>query len=120
MPFDYANTAATALRLLTKFGAEATLTHNSDGTYDPDTGGVTETTATDTVQACVFPIADKLIDGTLIQAGDRTAYVSAVGVTNPRPNDILLWEGISLRVINAKSLGPAGVYVLHELQVRNP
>ena len=118
MAFDYSKTAATALKLLTKFGAQTTITHNSDGSYDPSTGATTETTTIDTVKACVFPIADKMIDGTLIQAGDQTAYVSAVGITNPRPNDLMLWQGAYLRVINVKSLWPAGVYVLHELQVR--
>lgn len=115
--FNYENTAATALRLLTKFGAETTLTHIAPGTYDPATATDTPTETVDTVQACVFPYGDKFVDGTLIQAKDQQAYVSAGG-TEPKPGAVLLWGGKELTVVKAKNLGPAGTMVLFEMQVR--
>ena len=38
MTFNYAATATTATRLLTRFGAAATLKRETVGAYDPDTG----------------------------------------------------------------------------------
>lgn len=117
MPFDYVATRATATRLLTKFGAATTLTHVAPGAYDPATGASVPIETAETAQACVFPYGDKFIDGTLIQAKDQQAFVSAEG-TEPKPGSVLLWEGKKLSVVRAKNLGPAGVMVLFELQVR--
>lgn len=114
----YTEMAETARALLAEFGAQTTLTHKADGTYDPDTATATPAETTDTVQACVFPIADALIDGTMVQAGDKTAYLSAVNVTAPRPNDVLAWQGATLTVVKAKNIAPAGTAVLFECQVR--
>jgi hypothetical protein len=123
MTFDYAKTAATAQRLLTRFGASTTLTHITAGTYNPDTGTNTPTEVAQTVVAALFPFGHSMVDGTLILATDQQAYIgvkttAGAAVTEPKPGAVLTWGGRGLTVINAKNLGPAGTMVLFELQVR--
>jgi hypothetical protein len=118
MAFDYDKTAATALRLITKFGASSTLTHVAPATYDPTTGSTTPTETAQTVQACVFPYSNALIDGTLIRTTDLQALVAASGVSEPAAGSTLLWGGVTRTIVRAKNLGPAGTFVLYELQVR--
>lgn len=117
----YTRAIATVERMLRKYGAETTLTTPSATapTYNTATGVSTPASPTvDPVQAVVFPYADKYIDGTLILAGDEQAYISAVGITEPKPGSVLAWRGKSYTTVRAKVLGPSGVNVLYELQVR--
>lgn len=119
MAFDYASVAAEAAAVLREFGATGTLTRTTPGTYDPATGKAATSTTTQTVTAVMFPYGDKFIDGTLILAGDRQAFIAAVGVTPPQAGDVLTWGGETFTVVKAKNLSPARVAVLFECQVRN-
>lgn len=122
MSFNYSKTAATVTRLLQRFGASATLTSVTGGTYDPSTGGSTgETTTNTTVTAAVFDFSDKqdgaqFLPGTLILAGDKQVFM-AVG-TAPVPGNTLTWQSVIYQVVAVKTLAPAGVAVLYELLVR--
>ncbi|MGA0608832.1 hypothetical protein [Caldimonas sp. KR1-144] len=116
--FNYAATAQTAQRLLQRFGAQTTLTRPGTPTYDPETGETTATPVVDSCTAAVFPYGDKYVDGTQILATDRQAYIAAVGLTEPKPGDVLLWGGSGLTVIKTKNIAPAGLPVLYEAQVR--
>lgn len=116
--FNYLSLAATANKLLQRFGASATLTRSRPGEYDPDTGAAPITAPVQNVTAAVFPVEDRFVDGTLIFATDQQAYVSAVGVTEPKPGDVLAWNGGSLTAVRCKNLGPSGVHVLYEMVVR--
>lgn len=118
MAFNYSATAATADRLLKRFGASAQVTRNTPGAYDPATGSAPITTTAQPVTAAVFDYDHSYIDGTRIQQGDRRAFVSAVGVWAPKQGDVLAWDGSDLTVITSKPLKPAGLSVLYELQVR--
>jgi hypothetical protein len=121
MSFDYTRTRATVQRLLAKFGAETTLTTPAPTapTYDTTSGNATPASPTvDTVTAAVFPYADKFVDGTMILAGDEQAFLSAVGITEPKPGSVLSWRARSYTTIRAKTLAPAGEAVIYELQVR--
>ena len=124
MAFDYANTAQTVLRLLARFGAATTLTRPGVSAYDPTTGTVNATPVVDAVTAAVFPymlrrLDDRSIDGTLIFATDKQAYIaSPTGLAEPKPGDVLLWQGVGLTVVTCKSVAPAGVAVIYEMQVR--
>lgn len=121
MSFDYGTTAATAARLIARFGSKVVLTRSVPGAYDPATGAPAAPTVTmQNVDAVVLDFPQSYIDGTLIRAGDRKVLVSAVGTTAPMAGDTMAWEGQSLVVINAKKLGPAGPAVLFTLQVRTP
>jgi hypothetical protein len=117
----YTRAIAMVQRLLAKYGTTTTLTTPSDtaAAYDPATGTATLAAPTvDTVTVAVFPYADKFIDGTLILTGDEQAYLSAQGISEPKPGSMLAWRGKSYTTVRAKTLGPAGVNVLYELQVR--
>lgn len=114
--FQYPATAATAARLLERFGAAATLKRQSGTTYDPTTGTSTQTYTSYATTAAVFNYAQKYIDGTLIQAGDKQAYC-APAVT-PEQGDRFTWDVADYTVVDVKAVAPAGVPVLYEVQLR--
>ena len=116
MSFDYAGTAATATRLLARFGAVCTLKRTAAGAYDPATGQSAETVTELATVAVVFPYAQKYIDGSLILQGDQQAYMDP-GVT-PKQGDVLAWNGKDYTVVAFKEVSPAGTVVLFEAQVR--
>ena len=119
--FDYAKTAATADRLIKRFGTGATLrrTLNDGAAYDPATGTVTVPTVVDTVcSAVVIDYDQKMIDGTLIRNGDKRVYMSVVGVALPLAADLFVWQGVTYSVMAVKPLAPSGVNVFYELQAR--
>jgi hypothetical protein len=118
MSFDYAEIAADAQALLEEFGARGQIKRSTPGVYDPSLGAAPVTTTTQVVTAAVFAMPAHLIDGTTVLQGDEQAYMSALGITDPAPLDVLTWQGVGYTVISAKRLAPAGVAVLHELQVR--
>lgn len=114
---DYAAKARSADRMIRAYGSTATHTA-VDATYNPATGGTTDVTTTQAVQAAVFDYAAGVIDGTMILAGDKQAFVSAVGVTAPRAGDSLTWGGVVHKLVTVKPLAPALVNVLFECQIR--
>ena len=114
--FNYPATAATATRLLQRFGAACTIKHPTGTAYDPDTGTMTPTYANTPSTAAVFDFAQKYIDGTLILQGDKQAYC-APGVAVVQ-GDAVTWMGIDYTVIAVKPVSPAGVTVLFEAQLR--
>lgn len=116
MTFDYANTAATALRLLQRFGASATIKRETAGAYDPETGSNTVTSTTLATTACVFDYPQKYVDGTLIKQGDKQAYLASTQL--PAHGDKLTWAGLDYTVVNFKAIAPAGTAVLYEAQIR--
>lgn len=116
MTFNYTKTAATATRLLARFGAAATLKRQSAGTYNPNTGTDTVTSTSLATTACVFAYPQSYIDGSLIMQGDQRAYLS--NEQAPKQGDVLTWQGTDYTVIKAKPVSPAGVVVLHECQLR--
>lgn len=118
MAYDYAQSAATVQRLLTRFGAAATLKSQTAGAYNPATGQAPVTTFSQGCVACMFDVDQKLVDGTNIIAGDKTALVSTINVLAPVPGHVFTWQGKDYRVVTVKTLAPAGVNVLHELLVR--
>ncbi|MDM0041877.1 hypothetical protein QTI05_22745 [Variovorax sp. J22R193] len=114
----YGNMAATAAGLITKFGAAASLARITAGAYNPVTGTSTPTEVVQAVRAVVLDYDAKMIDGSMIQQGDKQVYLSAVGVLPPAVADVLTWQGVAYTIISVKPLAPAGVDTLHELQVR--
>jgi hypothetical protein len=114
--FAYAQSAATALHLLQRFGAAATLKRQSTGSYDASTGATPVTVSALATTAAVFAYDQKYIDGTLIKQGDQRAYLSNEQV--PQQGDVLGWQGADYQVIAVKPLSPAGIVVLYEAQLR--
>lgn len=117
--FDYAKTAATAARLLLKFGRSVTITRTTPGTYDPATGAPgTGTTATHAGTAVLLNYAQRDIDGTHVRVGDQRAYIAPDLAVTPQTGDTLTIGGEVWSVIASRPLAPAGTVVLHEAQVR--
>ncbi len=140
----YARMAATAVRLLAKFGTTATLSQTSSGSYDPVSGEVSgEETNTYTVRAVVLDYTmprerdGVFSEGTLVRAGDKKILCEP-GVVVPEAGDSLLlgdqnlllddrqcvddWlsvdGGLPYEIIRVKTVSPAGTPVLYELQAR--
>ena len=121
--FNYPATAATATRLLKRFGADATVKRVSGSAYDPDTGTTIPTYADTPSTAAVFDYAQKYIDGTLILQGDKQAYCAPA--VAPVQGDQFDWPvnvpdvtPVTYTVIAVKPVSPAGVPVLFEAQIR--
>jgi hypothetical protein len=115
----YDEVAADADALIAELGTTSTLTRTVPGGYDPDTG--TTTGDVTTVYPCtlaVIPIADKFVDGTRILTGDQEAYMSAVGLGDPMPGDVVVWRGATYTTVKGEILAPAGTAVLYTLQLR--
>lgn len=116
MTFNYPATAATATRILTRFGAACTLKRTSQGAYNPATGTSAVTTTSLPTTAAVFAYPQKYVDGTLILEGDQQAFC-APGVV-PKQGDALTWQGVDYQVVMVKPVSPAGIPVLFEAQIR--
>lgn len=122
----YGNLAATADRLITKFGAAATLRVRTAGAYDPATGQSAQTDTDYPIKAAVFDVRNEEIDGTLIKASDKRAYISTLpGVPVPSVGDLMIWQGVTYQFAPngnsepaVKDLAPAGVSVLYEAILR--
>ena len=114
--YNYVKTAATASRLLTRFGAACTLKRQTSGAYDTSTALAVVTETSLAAVACVFDYAQSYIDGTLILAGDKQAFMASSPV--PKQGDRFTWAAIDYTVQQVKPISPAGVPVLYECQVR--
>lgn len=115
----YAEMAQVADEILREFGAAGTLTYKTrSGEYDPDLGDYPEVEVTQACTAAVFPVDQKLVDGTTVLATDEQAYLSAVGLSIPEPTHVLTLGGVARTVVSVKKLAPAGTSVLVELIVR--
>jgi hypothetical protein len=122
--FDYANSAATATRLLTKFGRA--MTHNSiaEGVYDPSTGTVTNVTTAQSGVGALLEYSTKEKGehqqaGTAIDASTRKLLLSVSGITvAPKPADTVVFNSVTYAVLQVATLAPGGTPVLYECMVR--
>lgn len=112
----YANLAATARRLLTQFGTDATLTRVTTGDYDPATGTASQTTTDYTCKAARFDYSQRDIDGTNIRVGDQRIYMDATVM--PQTGDTIALGDRTYVVVTARSIGPALTAVLYDVQAR--
>lgn len=120
--FDYAKSAATSLRLLTKFGQNVTLTRPTTGAYDPALSTAPVTTVTETRKAVLLDydrinFGQTLQDGTRIQAGDRRCLMGADGSV-PTTLDYVTVGGVKYPIKVVKALNPAGTPVLYDMLIR--
>jgi hypothetical protein len=113
----YDNMAATARRLLTQYGQACTLTRTTTGEYDPDTGTAPVTTETQSVKCAVIDYPAALIDGSIIQVGDKKVIMES-SATAPQAVDTLTVGATVYQIISVKPLEPAGINVIYTLQVR--
>jgi len=117
--FDYARPAATAKRLLTRFGQVVTIKRTTPGAYDPATGTVSGGTVGYSCAGAVMNYASRDIDGTLVQRGDVRVLLAPDAAFEPKPGDtVTLADTTVLTVINSRATKPAGLAVLYEIQAR--
>lgn len=133
MSFDYFESAQDALATLIDFnGAEpgVRLTRTPKAEYDKTLGKTVSGAPVVTLGVgLVFDYGlhasgAGTVGGSLIVAGDRQLYLAALtvdGVAIPQPvkgDKALAPDGIEYNVENVKSLAPAGVPVLYDIQLR--
>lgn len=114
----YDNLAETASELLEEFGTDLVLTRVASGAYDPDTGDVTNTETTHTGFGAAFDYESRDIDGTKIKAGDQRILISVTGMAEPEADDRVTVNGKTFTVVRSRTLAPAGVPVVFEVQAR--
>lgn len=114
--FDYTATAATATRLLTRFGAAAVLKRQNSDEYDADSASVLVTETELAVIAAVFDYPARYVDGTLIKSGDKQALLGPAYA--PAQGDRMEWNDSDWVVVNVKAIAPSGTVVMHECQIR--
>lgn len=121
----YDRMAATALRLIERFGLTATLSEVTPGEYDPVTGVETGgATLTQTGQLILLDYTAQeagIINaaGSLVQQGDKKIMLAAKGLEwPPTMTTTVLADGLTWTIINIKSTNPAGMPLVYELHGR--
>ncbi|MGO3563729.1 hypothetical protein SAMN04490192_3406 [Pseudomonas lundensis] len=121
----YDRMAATALRLIERFGLTATLSEVTPGEYDPvtgvETGGAT-LTQTGQLILLEYTSAEAGIinaSGSLVQQGDKKIMLAAKGLAwPPTLTTTILADGQTWTIVNVKSTNPAGTPLVYELHGR--
>jgi len=118
MAFDYAKSAATALKLLANFGRDVTLRNNTVGAYNVATGenAVLETDATYKGALLDFGAGKTLIGGNLIQVGDKRLLLEAAAT--PTLQDHIIVGTDDYAILSLGELNPAGTTILFDLHIR--
>ena len=113
----YTGIAATASKLLTKYGKPITFSRTTAGTYDPITGATTAgTTATFTPPGIFQTIRADLIDGELIQKGDKMFVID--NSFAPTLTDTVLIGSENWSIVNIREVEPAGLALVRFIQAR--
>lgn len=118
MAFDYISTALDASALLAEFGAPVTLTRITTGVYDPATGTVVNSGATYTAPGVKLNYEQRAIDGTNILQGDQRVYLDPLIAVAPQAGDTMTVGTEVFTVVASRPLAPAGIVVLHDIQIR--
>lgn len=115
--FDYATLAATATRLLNRFGRAMQVKRAVPGTYDPVTGQETgaSTLYANTIGA-FMQITTAYAATHEVQQGDRLALIDAT--IAPELTDALVVGASELVIVNIESINPAGTPLAYRMQVR--
>jgi len=115
---DYAKTAASALKSLTKYGQSVTRRSYTAGTYDPAAGLVTPTTTDTTRKGALFDFGagQTLERGTLIQGGDKRLLLDATATVSPQ--DHFIMGALEYVIVSIGEINPAGTVVLYDLHLR--
>ena len=120
----YTNAAATALRLLTKFGQDITLRKLTPAVYDPSTGATTPGTSDTTRKGVLLDydrvnFGETLQDGTLVTGADRRLLLDANGVAPTLADRIFTVGGNEWVIRDIKTLDPSGASpVLYDCRIR--
>ena len=112
----YAGLAATATRLIKKYGKTMYIVRSGDS-VDPVTG--VETTGSNMnhkLSGILQNYPDNLVDGTRIKASDRLIIID--GQTIPLLDDKIKLESQDWNIESIKTSNPAGTRLIHFIQAR--
>lgn len=113
----YTRMAATASKLLNKFGGAVTVVRNVGGSVNPVTGVVTPgSNTTLTGKGLLNKFSDDLIDGTRIKASDRLLMLDSS--FEPVMTDKPTIASQNWTIVEIRTIKPANVAVMYALQVR--
>ncbi len=115
---DYAAKAATATKLLQKFGGPITLRQTIQGEYDPDTGQVGQEIIDWPTFGAKFNYVQDHIDGTLIQRSDQELYMAAENIPPPTTAYQVIVGTKTYPIITVQAVEPYNVPLLYILQIR--
>ncbi len=121
---DYANLAKSAKRLIDSNGTKCILIHPGKQVYDPATNEYIDSGQRFDGVCIISGYHDRLVDGTVIQAGDRK--ITAVLSEEPKPGlsklEVYDKAGTlkeTYNVINANPVNPnASTVIVYKLQCR--
>ncbi len=115
----YDTLAETAVRLITEKGRAVSLLYKENGSYSPSSD-VMAGSSIETVEtvAAITEYQDKLVDGTLILAGDKQALLFAKDLVKPRMSDILTDGGVEWNIVRVGEIGPGDTPIIYKLQLR--
>jgi ABC-type branched-subunit amino acid transport system substrate-binding protein len=109
--------AATALRLINRYGGDVTLRTVTTGDYNE--GTATQTTSDQTVKGVISNYTAYDLANTLVQADDRRVTIAASGLTSaPTSNDLVVIGNVVGRVVMVTPTAPSGTPLVYDLQVR--
>lgn len=111
----YVGLAATALRLLTKYGAQYTFTTYTQGAYNVGTGTNSVTTSTYTKYAVKDTYSLFEQNNTAVQKGDLRLIAENGDYT---VGDTVVIDSETWRIMSADPIKPAATGVAYVLQVR--
>ncbi len=121
----YSRMQQTTNKLLKGKGQAVTLTKVVPGTYDPATGGVTNTSTTQTGTGAILDWNSRNVDGTTIKIGDKRLLLSALNsagaaLTAPALGDKITDAASVVYTLVAplEIISPAGTPVLYKCNMR--
>jgi hypothetical protein len=113
----YNSMAATASKLITKFGAVGEIKRTTGGSIDPVTGTVTAgTTVIYTPNTIVQKYADELVDGARILSSDRMIILD--NTIEPVSTDTITIGGENWSIVSIRESNPAGIPLVYFVQAR--
>lgn len=105
-------------KLINSVGKTLTLRKVTEGSYDPSTGGISNTTADTTTKGMLLNYMDMQFDGDIIQHGDRKIVLRATDSVTPEIQDIVLDGSVEYRLIDVRQIEEAGVDIVYICQGR--
>jgi len=113
----YNSIAATASKLITKFGAVGEIKRTTGDSIDPVTGNITAgTTVTYTPNTIVQKYADELVDGARILSSDRLIILD--NTVEPISTDTITIGGENWSIVSIRESNPAGIPLVYFVQAR--
>lgn len=121
----YDRMAATALRLISRFGSEQTLRDITPGSYDPVSGETTgDTPISQPAQLLLLDYTlqesgQQYAEGSEIRQGDKKIIIAAKGLAWPPALTTRIdVDGVLWQVVNVKEANPAGTPLVYFCQGR--